>query len=335
MQAGARAPGSCNGKGKANNGKGNSNGGSGNGGSSGFSYIPWGPDDPPIPDQYAAFAVTSSKDLRCESVDSNAPGGAFWDLAGAVCRAIRGDAEWPSTTTVPEPPDRKNAAQDSLDTELEAMLKRALRWHADNPDQRPKISYPSASAQSPCRYRIYDVQLTTEEDAIAVKITVPVGTDDFTVMVDEQDVDYEYGNAEQGNIADGLDELIIRLEAPSKPRTVRLAVSNGRGTDSTSVDLPSAGKTSPPPATESPASSGSPSVRRTQRALAESGEQTGAISAPHFVGGRSSAARTAQAAAGAHPPGRLVGPRGAGCHPHARHRRAVLLRLAAQRRAGR
>ena len=72
------------------------------------------------------------------------------------------------------------------------MLKRALRWHADNPGQRPKISYPSASAQSPCRYRIYDVQLTTEEDAIAVKITVPVaGTEDFTVTVDEQDVDYD------------------------------------------------------------------------------------------------------------------------------------------------
>ena len=272
---------SSNGKGKANNGKGNSNG-KGDGGSSGFSYIPWGPADPLIPDQYAAFQATASQDLRCELVDGNAPGGAFWDLAGAVCLAIRNDAEWPSATTVPEPPDRKNAVQDCLDTELAAMLKRALRWHADNPGQRPKISYPSASAQSPCRYRIYDVQLTSEEDAITVKITVPVGTEDFMVTVDEQDVGYDEGNAEQDNIADGLDQLVIRLEAPSKPRTVRLAVSNGRGTDSTSVDLPSAGKTSPPPATESPASSGSPPVTENATSLAESRGPTGAISATHL-----------------------------------------------------
>jgi hypothetical protein len=262
----------------------NGNGNNGNGGSGGFSYVPWGPDDPPIPGQYAAFAATSSQDLSCESVDSEAPGGAFWDLAAAVCRAIRDDAGWPSTTTVPEPPQTGNVIQDCLDTELAAMLEQALHWHADNPGRRPEISYPSASAMSPCRYRIYDVQLITDEDtgaAIAVKITVPAGTEDFAVTVDEQHVDDDNvdNNGEQDN---GLNELVIWLEASSEPRTVRLAVFNGRGTDSTSVDLPSAGNTSSPSATESPASSGSPSATENATSPAESGGATGAISAPHL-----------------------------------------------------
>jgi hypothetical protein len=265
------------------NNNGNGNGNNGNGGSGGFSYLPWGPDDPPIPGQYAAFAATSSQDLRCESVDSEAPGGAFWDLAAAVCRAIRDNAGWPSTTTVPKPPDTPNAIQDCLDTELAAMLKRALHWHADNPGKQPEISYPSASAMSPCRYRIYNVQLITDEHtgaAIAVKITVPAGTEAFTVTVDEQHVnDDDVDNTQQDN---GLNELVVWLKASSEPRTIRLAVSNGRGTDSTSVDLPSASNTSSPSATDSPASPGSPSVIEDATSLAESGGATGAISALHL-----------------------------------------------------
>ena len=110
--------------------------GGGGGGDDGFEYTPWGPDDPPIPGQYAALAVTSSQDLRCEAMADQAPGGEFWVVAEAVCSTIRDGTEWAGTSSVPSPPDAENEYQDCLNAELAAMIERALRWYADNPGRR-------------------------------------------------------------------------------------------------------------------------------------------------------------------------------------------------------
>jgi hypothetical protein len=252
----ATATNGSNGTNNGNSGTNGSNGNSGNNGKDGFDYVPWGPDDPPIPGNYAAFAVTSNQDLRCETVDSEAPRGDFWDVAAAVCRALRGDhAAWPERSTVPAPPDSGNAVQNCLDAELTAMLKRALRWHADNPGRQPRISYPSASAMSPCRYRIYGIEVLTggssgREGTIAVKINV-AGGEKFAVTVDGQRVDD--GDVDQnGDPESGLIELVVFLEPQPQPRNVRLTVSNGRGTDSASVDVPGAGEGGSPADTDSP-----------------------------------------------------------------------------------
>ena len=240
------------------------NGGGGNGGNGagedGFGYVPWGPDDPPIPGQYAAFAASSRQDLRCESVDSEAPAGEFWDVAAAVCRAVRGDdSAWPDRTTVPGPPDPGNAIQDCLDGELAAMLHRALDWHANNPGRRPKIAYPSGSAMSSCRYKIYGVRLLTgdaaassgHEGRIAVEIAVPAGPAEFAVTVDGQQVDS--GDVDQnGEQDDGLEQLAVFLEPPQQRRTVKIGVSNGRGTGTADVDLPGAGDAGSPSPADSP-----------------------------------------------------------------------------------
>src|SRR5687768_2590877 len=47
--------------------------------------VPWGPNDPPIPGQYAALAVTSGHELDCDSVDEQAPDNDFWTTVVAVC----------------------------------------------------------------------------------------------------------------------------------------------------------------------------------------------------------------------------------------------------------
>ena len=129
-------------------------GGPAGGGEDGFAYPPWGPDDPPIPGQYTAFAKVSSGELDCAAVQDQKPGGGFWDTALAVCYAIRDDASWPPGTSVPPPPQAEHAYQDCLNAELAAMLADALRWHAANPGRRPVISFAGGSTTSPCQSRI-------------------------------------------------------------------------------------------------------------------------------------------------------------------------------------
>jgi hypothetical protein len=238
-------------------------GGSGNGGGSGddgFSYVPWGPKDPPIPGQYAAFATTSSHDLDCNTVHDQAPDGEFWVTALAVCYAIRDGAPWPDRTTVPAPPDPENAYQRCLNVELAAMLQRALRWHAHHPGRPPKISYPARSSTSPCQSRIYGIQVqlgdvagsSGTERRIVVEIVVPTGPQDFAVTVDGQPVDDGDVN-QRGDQGDGLDELTVFLDPPPQTRTVQIEVFNGRtGAMTESVDLPGVGESSSPPDTESP-----------------------------------------------------------------------------------
>jgi hypothetical protein len=259
---GPRSGGSANGGGTG--GSSGSDNGNDGGGGDGYSYLPWGPGDPPIPGQYAAFAATSSHDLDCNTVQDQAPDGGFWGTALAVCRAIRDGAPWPDSTTLSDPPAGENAFQDCLNAELGAMLQRALRWHTDHPGRRPRISYPARSSTSPCQSRIYRTRVLTVAEAeeadpdhagkIAVVVTAPPDKDgELAVAVDGQQPDDNDVVRNINDPGDGLTELTVFLDPPQQPSTAKIAVFNGRGGPMTTrVDLPGAGESTSPPATENP-----------------------------------------------------------------------------------
>lgn len=117
--------------------------------------VPWGPDDPPIPGQYAALAVSSTDDLDCEGVDQQAPDSDFWATVVEVCRALKGDAAWPTSWSL-DPPSAENAYQDCLNGELATMLEALFEWRDEHPGAEPKMAYPSGSARSPCALDVYD-----------------------------------------------------------------------------------------------------------------------------------------------------------------------------------
>jgi hypothetical protein len=256
--------------GGTSSGGGNGGGsGGGGGGDDGFAYTPWGPDDPPIPGQYANFAATSAHELNCGRVEDQAPGGEFWEVALAVCKAIRGDQPWPERTTVPDPPDPENTYQGCLDAELLAMLQRALRWHADHPDGQPKISYPGRSSTSSCQSRIYEVRVLTvresedldlgHEGKIAVGIIAPPGPDPdnelaATVTVNGQRSD-ESDAEDNGPRGQGVREVVVFLEPAPQPRKATIKVFNGRATMSASAELPGDGGSTTSSGTSSPTSS--------------------------------------------------------------------------------
>lgn len=225
-------------------------GGNGGGGDKGFAYVPWGPDDPPIPTQYAVLAASGSRPPRCEDIPDDVVDAAFWAVAGRVCLAMRDGTSWPETANVPSPPSAENAYQGCLNAELTAMLERALRWHVGNPGRRPVVSYPSESATSPCQARLYELRTLEVGEAedigcdpgakIAVMLDAPPGRDgDLDVTVNGRspavdDVCYP------GGAGDGLERVVIFVSPPEQPAEATFAVSNGRGTMTGTVDLPAA-----------------------------------------------------------------------------------------------
>jgi hypothetical protein len=222
-----------------------------------IAYTPWGPDDPPVPGEYAALAATADRPPRCDDVARQSPGGPFWTTVAQVCRALTGAGPWPRDATVPHPPAAGTAYQACLDDELTAMVGRALSWHARHPADRPRVVYPRSSSISPCQFRIYDARpLTPDELASAgqgpgVAGIAVFGTglaDPTAVTVDGQPVQPlgDVGIAAPGL---GLDAVVV-LTAPG-PRTARVAVTTARGTVTAQVRLPAG----PPSATESPGSS--------------------------------------------------------------------------------
>lgn len=54
-------------------------------------YMNWGPDDPPIPGQYASLAASSSRSLECDGAEELGPSDEFWRTVVAVCRALTGE----------------------------------------------------------------------------------------------------------------------------------------------------------------------------------------------------------------------------------------------------
>ena len=231
-------------------GGGGNGGGNGGGGDKGFAYVPWGPDDPPIPTQYAVLAASGNRSPRCDDIPDDVVDAAFWAVAQRVCLAIRDGTGWPETANVPSPPSAENAYQGCLNAELAAMLERALRWHVGNQGRRPVVSYPRESATSPCQARLYELRTLEVGEAedidcdpganIAVMLDAPPGQDgDLDVTVNGRspaagDVCYP------GGAGEGLERVVIFVSPPEQPGKATVAVSNGRGTMTGTVDLPTA-----------------------------------------------------------------------------------------------
>lgn len=218
-----------------------------------FAYVPWGPDDPPVPQRYASLAAASPTGADCAGAGGVALAGPFWDLAVQVCRAIAGQGPWPSGTTVPPPPAAKNAYEACLDAELAAMLQRALRWRAANPQATaPAISYPARGALSPCQVTIFEARVLGTADPLHPGGAVPAGSlavavfagsadGESTVSVDGRPVDVVEVEPSSGSAT-----LVVLVPAPPQARTVPLAVSTTRGVLTSTVALPAATATTPP-----------------------------------------------------------------------------------------
>jgi hypothetical protein len=237
-----------------NNGSGGGTNGSGNSGSEGFVYVPWGPDDPPIPTQYAGMAASSGTSPNCGGVAESKPEGEFWETVVAVCRAITGDGPWPERTTVPDSPPAPNEYQACLDQELGQMVQAALRWHADNPNRRPVVSYPSSSSRSSCQARIYNVRVLTADDLVSgegypegkvgIAITGSALDQDPTLTVDGGSVEFTGDFNVDQPPGDGLTTLVVLALAQPQPRTATIRVETYRGVLEATVDLPGAEESS-------------------------------------------------------------------------------------------
>lgn len=224
-----------------------------------FAYVPWGPDDPPVPQRYASLAATSSAAARCADSQANAIPGAFWDLAVSVCRAVAGEGAWPSTTSVPSPPPPRNAYEACLDAELAAMLQRALRWRAANPHASvPQVRYAARGALSPCQTRVFETRVLADGES---PFAIPTGNLAVLVMAGSADVSstvmVDGRSAEVLDVepASGAATLIVLVPAPPQAKTVPVAVTTTRGVLTSTVALPAAGattSTTPPPSSGTP-----------------------------------------------------------------------------------
>jgi len=224
-----------------------------------FAYVPWGPDDPPVPQRYASLAATSSAAAQCADSQANAIPSAFWDLAVSVCRAIAGEGAWPSTTSVPSPPPPRNAYEACLDAELAAMLQRALRWRAVNPHASvPQVRYAARGALSPCQTRVFETRVLADGES---PFAIPTGNLAVLVMAGSADVSstvmVDGRSAEVLDVepASGAATLIVLVPAPPQATTVPVAVTTTRGVLTSTVALPAAGattSTTPPPSSGTP-----------------------------------------------------------------------------------
>jgi hypothetical protein len=203
--------------------------------------MPWGPQDPPIPDEYRLLAATSSSPPQCDELAASGIEGEFWALAIAVCRAIIGDGAWPDTRNVPAPPPKDNDYQECLDEELADMLGAALTWHSEHPDATPEISYPVSSSRSPCQSAIYDVFVDVEAEvvpppgSVAVAILAAGVDENSTVTVDGEAVD---ADIQLDGAGEGLDRLEVVVALTEEERTAEVAVSTAFGPLTATVELP-------------------------------------------------------------------------------------------------
>jgi hypothetical protein len=211
-------------------------------------YVPWGPDDPVIPQHYGELARRN-----CSAAASSSPGGEFWDAVVAVCRTLADGDPWPDLGEAPAPPETDNPHDRCLNAELAEMVTAALAWHAENGDGRPEVTY--AAMGSPCYLNVYDTrQVPPEEDATAPNagdVTVAVVLDSTYevsgVSVDGIAVDSgDY--ADEGNIPDiGLRTLSVHVPAPDSPTSVSVEIALSwqgaeRGVVTASVEVsPAAG----------------------------------------------------------------------------------------------
>ena len=203
--------------------------------------VPWGPDDPPIPGQYAALAVSSADDLECEAIEQEAPESDFWTTVGGVCRALKGDADWPTSGSL-DPPPGENRYQDCLNGELAAMIAALFEWRDEHPGAEPKVSYPSRSARSPCQLHVYEASVLPPDGSyptpgVVVRLHVAdiVGDDPPEVLVDGEPVVIWEGFSER-------DDLLLAGEvfipAPIEAHEATIVVKTGFGDATGTVTLP-------------------------------------------------------------------------------------------------
>lgn len=233
----------------------------------GLAYVPWGPDDPPVPQRYASLAASSSASARCDDAQAAQIAGAFWDLAVSVCRAVAGQAAWPSTTAVPAPPPAANAYEACLDAEVAAMLQRALRWHAANPQTTPRVRYAASGARSPCQTKVFEARVISASDGLYPG-DVPAGQLAVLVFAGSADADSTVtvaGRPAEVVLAvpsSGAATLVVLVAAPAQATTAPVAVATTRGVLTSTVALPAGtqtGSAQTPPASGGATPSSSPS----------------------------------------------------------------------------
>jgi hypothetical protein len=238
--------------------------------------VPWGPKDPPIPEQYAAFARASTQDLNCEAVSRMRGQAPFWDLATDVCFALQTNKGWPGTTTVPALPET-DAYQTCLNKELAAMLSSALQWHAAHPGRTPVIRYSKSSSTSPCQSRIYGLTVKKDEGKLAVTVlaATPKDDGDLFMTVDGQPDDQD--DVQRERPQDGLQEATVLVDPPEQDRDAVVVIDNGRGRLTRKVRLHAdTGSSGTPGSSSAPGSSeASPSATGDTEAPGDSDEVTG------------------------------------------------------------
>lgn len=222
----------------------------------GIAYLPWGPDDPPVPDQYTALAAAPGAPPRCDAAADAQRDEPFWAFAAAVCGALTADAPWPPSDQIPAPPPAENAFQSCLDDELTGLLRAALRWHADHPGQRPKLAYPARSSRSPCQFRVYGVEVLAPAeggsevgDEVAVAITASGLDEDPAVTVEGLPTPLETGN-ELPDPGVRLRTIVVRATVPERPRAATIELKTPAGTLTATVGLPGREDPEPTPGEE-------------------------------------------------------------------------------------
>lgn len=215
-------------------------------GDDGFDYVPWGPDDPPIPGHYAAMAASSGTGPQCDDVADRKPDAPFWTAVVGICRALAEGAPWPESTDVPAPPPPENDYIACVDAELAAMVDRALRWHADNPGRLPDVRYPTPSQRSPCQARIYDITVLGDEDlregeghpdGVALAVTGSSMSSVVDVSVDGARAELT-GDFQVPDPGGGLTTVVVLAARSSRPRTAQVVVRTDTDTMTAAVDLP-------------------------------------------------------------------------------------------------
>jgi hypothetical protein len=221
----------------------------GGGGDDEIDSVQWGPDDPPIPGEYSAFAADGAGSLACDSIDDRAEGDDFWTLAAGVCRVFTGGA-WPDVGSVPKPPAEGNPYERCLDGELYEMLTRALAWRDEHPGESPVVRYPASGTHSPCQTTLYDVRTTdaSTDDGCANDETLPVPTPGVPVSISAPGI-LGYANPRATvngallcvieDVEDNaLRTFVVVVPTSGEGETVSIDVETNYGTLRADVELP-------------------------------------------------------------------------------------------------
>ena len=127
--------------------------------------VQWGPDSPPIPEQYLAWSPSEDGSLRCELVpedpDRHLLGSRPPDLHGADRSGRLALGRRRATPAA----GNESPYHACLDGELAALLERALTWHAEHPGTTADLGLPAAGTHSPCQRSLYAVSVSADDES--------------------------------------------------------------------------------------------------------------------------------------------------------------------------